>query len=40
LLNKGDKDIDLDGWQIADKFKKKDVITNKVIKAGDTLEYF
>jgi uncharacterized protein YukJ len=37
LLNKGNKDIDLSGWQIADKLKKKDTIGHAVIPRGDTL---
>src|SRR5699024_10448994 len=40
LLNKSNRDIDLDGWQIADKFKKTDIISGKTIKAGDTLRIF
>jgi uncharacterized protein YukJ len=37
LLNKTNKDIDLAGWQIVDKLKKKDIIGNKILPAGDTI---
>jgi uncharacterized protein YukJ len=37
LLNKTNKDVDLAGWQIEDKLKKRDIIGNKVLPAGDTL---
>lgn len=37
LLNKTNKDINLTGWQIVDKLKKRDVIDNKILPAGDTL---
>lgn len=37
LLNKSNTDIDLFGWQIADKLKHKDVIGKQVIPAGGTL---
>jgi hypothetical protein len=35
LLNITDEDIDLTGWVIADKLKKKDTIRDIVLKAGD-----
>ena len=35
LLNITDEDIDLTGWMIADKLKKKDTIRDIVLKAGD-----
>ena len=35
LLNITDEDINLDGWMIADKEKKKDTIRNKTLKAGE-----
>jgi uncharacterized protein YukJ len=35
LLNASDKDINLNGWMIADKLKKKDTIYNGILKAGD-----
>lgn len=38
LLNKSAADIDLSGWQIADKQKKKDTLGNLTIPAGDTLK--
>ena len=39
LLNKSSKDIDLNGWSIMDKSNERhDVITNKIIPAGDTLK--
>jgi uncharacterized protein YukJ len=37
LLNKTNKDINLAGWQIVDKLKKRDIIGNKILPAGDTL---
>jgi len=37
LLNKSSQPVNLSGWQIVDKLKKKDVIGNKTIEAGDTL---
>lgn len=37
LLNKSNQAISLDGWQVLDKLKKKDVITNKMIAAGETM---
>ena len=36
LLNKGNKPVDLSGWQIADKLKQKDTIGAVIIPAGDT----
>ncbi|MBN9380338.1 MAG: DUF2278 family protein [Chitinophagaceae bacterium] len=38
LLNKGAVDINLSGWQIADKQKKKDTLGNLTVPAGDTLK--
>jgi len=38
LLNKSSKAINLTGWQIADKQKKKDVLGNMTIPAGDALK--
>jgi len=38
LLNKSAEDINLSGWQIADKQKKKDTLDNRTIPAGDTLK--
>lgn len=35
LLNVTSNDVNLDGWMIADKLKKKDIIRNIVLKAGD-----
>jgi len=35
LLNVTDTDIDLEGWMIADKQKKKEGIGNRVLNAGD-----
>lgn len=35
LLNTTDKDIDLDGWMIADKQKKKEIIRNNVLKSTE-----
>ena len=35
LLNMTDHDIDLSGWMIADKLKKKDTIQNNVLGSGD-----
>ncbi|MFZ0710556.1 MAG: DUF2278 family protein [Terrimicrobiaceae bacterium] len=40
LLNITDEDIDLNGWMIADKLKKKDTIRGKVLKAGDVARIF
>jgi uncharacterized protein YukJ len=37
LLNKSSRPVNLDGWQIMDKLSKKDIISNKMIEAGDTL---
>ena len=37
LLNTTDKDISLEGWAIADKLKKKELIKIKTIKAGEVL---
>jgi len=37
LLNKTNKDVNLTGWQIEDKLKKRDIIGNKVLPAGDKL---
>src|SRR6185436_2094246 len=37
LLNKSDNPVNLEGWQLLDRLKKKDTITNKMIEAGDTL---
>lgn len=37
LLNKTNKDINLTGWQIVDKLKKRDIIGNRILPAGDTL---
>ncbi len=37
LLNKGNQNINLDGWQVLDKLKKKNIITGKMINAGSTL---
>ena len=36
LLNKSNQDVNLNGWQIADKLNKKETIRNKIIKAGAT----
>jgi uncharacterized protein YukJ len=36
LLNKSNKNINLEGWQIIDKYNKKDIITDTKIKAGRT----
>jgi len=38
LLNTGTNDVNLSGWQIADKQKYKDTIGNQTIPAGDTLK--
>jgi len=38
LLNKTDQDINLDGWMIADKLKKKDIIQNTVLKATEAIK--
>jgi uncharacterized protein YukJ len=38
LLNKSAEDINLSGWQIADKQKKKDTLGNLTIPAGETLK--
>ncbi|MEP7377681.1 MAG: DUF2278 family protein [Chitinophagaceae bacterium] len=38
LLNTTDKDINLDGWSIADKLKKKEIIRNNVLKAGEVIK--
>jgi uncharacterized protein YukJ len=38
LLNKGNTDIDLTGWKIADKLKKKETIQQGVIPRGSTLQ--
>jgi uncharacterized protein YukJ len=38
LLNKSAADINLSGWQIADKQKKKDTLGNLTVPAGDTLK--
>lgn len=35
LVNTTDKDIDLEGWMIADKLKKKEIIRNNLLKAAD-----
>jgi uncharacterized protein YukJ len=35
LLNTSDKDINIDGWSLADKRKNTDTIHNGVLKAGD-----
>jgi uncharacterized protein YukJ len=35
LINKSDKDIDLDGWMVADRLKKKEVIHNINLKAAE-----
>jgi hypothetical protein len=37
LLNKSDQSINLDGWKIIDKLERTDVISDKMIQAGDTL---
>ena len=37
LLNKSNKDVNISGWQIVDKLKKKDTIGNETIPAGNTL---
>jgi uncharacterized protein YukJ len=37
LLNKSDHSINLDGWKIIDKQEKTDIISGKMIQAGDTL---
>jgi uncharacterized protein YukJ len=37
LLNTGEKDIDLKGWQIADKQKNKDILGAMTVEAGNTL---
>lgn len=37
LLNKGSADINLSGWQIVDKFNKKEVLGNLVLPAKSTL---
>jgi len=36
LLNKSNQDIDLNGWQIVDKFDKRETIAHKIIEAGRT----
>ena len=38
LLNTGTDDVNLSGWQIADKQKNKDTIGNQTIPTGDTLK--
>jgi len=38
LLNKSSKAVNLNGWQIADKQKKKDILNNLTIPAGDALK--
>lgn len=38
LLNKSSRAINLNNWQIVDKFNKSDVIDSLVIPAGDTLK--
>ncbi|WP_153797268.1 DUF2278 family protein [Foetidibacter luteolus] len=35
LLNATDKDIDLEGWAIADKMKKKEVISDTILRAAE-----
>jgi hypothetical protein len=35
LLNITDKDVNLDGWMIADKLKKKEIIRNKILKSTE-----
>lgn len=39
LLNTTDKNIDLDGWAIADKQKKKEILKGVQIAAGEVLQY-
>ena len=37
LLNTTDKDLNLEGWMIADKLKKKEIIRNVILSALDTV---
>lgn len=38
LLNTTDKDINLEGWMIADKLKKKEVVRNIILSGGDVVQ--